>query len=73
MVDGEGPAQGDINVWEETVGPIWGYGGSSGVIMEGDNVAHCVEGGVAKVRHQGLFLHDPYGELGGKNVRDQCE
>ena len=70
MVDGEGPEQGDINVQAVTTGPFWGCEGSDGLSAEGDDITHCVEGGVAKVRQQGLFIRYPNGELGGKNVID---
>ena len=35
---------------------------------EGGNITHCVEGGVAKVHHQGFFLCNPDGESGEKKV-----
>ena len=36
---------------------------------EGENVAHCVEGGVSEVHQQGLFICNPDGELGRQKVR----
>ena len=33
---------------------------------EGDKITHCIKGGVAKVRQQGLFLCDTGGELVGQ-------
>ena len=38
------------------MGPLPGCGGSGGVSAEGGNVMHCIKGGVAEMRQQGLFL-----------------
>ena len=69
MVAGEGPSQGESNVRSGTTGPLQGCGVSNGVSTEGDNVIHCVEGDVAEVHQQGLFLRNPDRESGGKKVR----
>ena len=41
--------------------------------VEGDNVTHCIEGGVTKVRQKGLFLRYPNGESGGQKLRHRLE
>ena len=40
------------------------------MILEGDNAMHRVEGGVSKLHNQVLFILNPDGESGGKNMRN---
>ena len=69
MVAEERLSQGDSNVRAATAGNLQGCEGVFGVYAEGEDVTHCIKGGVSEVRQRGLFLCNPDGESGVQRFR----